>query len=246
MNLKNVIFLGDHIEIMKTFPDNFLDMILTDLPYNITRNSWEQEINLDLLWKEYKRILKQNGVIALTASQPFTSKLVLSNLEMYKHEWIWQKNRGSNFANTIREPFKEHESILIFSKGKWIYNKQMQERAESGLNRIKYDFNHVTETENYNKFNKPSDSKGKNLRVPSSIQKFNVEVGLHPTQKPISLFEYLIKTYTNEEDLILDSCAGSGTTAIACKNLNRNYILIEKELKYYDIIINRISKYEKN
>lgn len=141
MNLKNVIFLGDHIEIMKTFPDNFLDMILTDLPYNITRNSWEQEINLDLLWKEYKRILKQNGVIALTASQPFTS---------------------------------------------------------------------------------------------------------NPTQKPISLFEYLIKTYTNEEDLILDSCAGSGTTAIACKNLNRNYILIEKELKYYDIIINRISKYEKN
>lgn len=238
---KNKIYLGDHIEVMKTLPNNFINMILTDLPYNITQNKWEIEVPLEEMWFEYCRILTNNGIIALTASQPFTSKLVMSNLKMFKHEWIWQKNRGSNFANTVREPFKEHETILIFSNGKWIYNKQMQERVESGLSRIKYDFNKVTNSENYNKFDKPSDSKGKNLRVPSSIQKFNVEVGLHPTQKPVKLFEYLIKTYTNENDIVLDSCAGSGTTGVACKNLNRNFILIEKEKKYYDTIISRLN-----
>jgi len=154
---------------------------------------------------------------------------------------VWIKNRGSNFANTVREPFKEHETVQIFSKGKWIYNKQMQERTGGGLSRVAYDFNGVTNSQNYQKFNRASESKGKQLRVPSSWQKFNTEVGLHPTQKPVGLFEYLIKTYTNEGDLILDNCAGSGTTAIACLNLNRNYILMEKELKYVEIINDRIN-----
>jgi len=239
--MRNKIILGDCIDIMKTIPDGIVDMILSDLPYQITSNKWDQMIDLNNLWIEYKRILKQNGVVTLTASQPFTSKLVLSNLEMYKHEWIWQKNRGSNFANTVREPFKEHESVLIFSRGKWTYNKQMQERAETGKSRVNYKFNLNSKSENYREFEGRTKEKGEQLRVPSSIQKFNVEVGLHPTQKPTALFEYLIKTYTNEGELVLDSCAGSGTTGIACKNLNRDYILIEKERKYYDVILSRLN-----
>ena len=234
----NKLYHGESLEIMSTFPDHIFDMILCDLPYQLTRNQWDIIIPLDKLWPEYKRLIKSNGVIALTASQPFSSMLVMSNLEMYKHEWIWIKNRGSNFANTVREPFKEHEQVLIFSNGNWTYNKQMQERTGSGLDRVKYDFNHVTETTNYNKFTKPSDSKGKKLRVPSSHQKFNTEVGLHPNQKPVPLFEYLIKTYTNENDIILDNACGSGTTGISCMNLKRNYILIEKD----DIYFNRAKK----
>lgn len=238
----NNTYLGDCLEIMPSFPDNIFDMILTDLPYGLTQNKWDSTIPLEPLWNEYKRLIKPNGIIALTASQPFSSILVLSNIKMYKHEWIWIKNRGSNFANTVREPFKEHEQVLIFSNGKWTYNKQMQQRSESGLSRVKYDFNHITESENYRKFERPSDSKGKELRVPSSYQKFNTEVGLHPTQKPVPLFEYLIKTYTNEGELVLDSCAGSGTLGVACMNTKRNFIMIEKEEKYYKIIEDRLSK----
>jgi site-specific DNA-methyltransferase (adenine-specific) len=168
----------------------------------------------------------------------------MSNPKMYKHEWIWIKNRGSNFANTVREPFKEHEQILIFcKKSGWTYNKQMQERTGTGLDRVKYDFNTITESENYRVFDRPSEAKGKVLRVPSSHQKFNTEVGLHPTQKPVKLFEYLIKTYSNEGDIILDNATGSGTTGIACINLKRNYILIEKEEKYYNISKNRIEEH---
>jgi site-specific DNA-methyltransferase (adenine-specific) len=171
--------------------------------------------------------------------------LVMSNLKMFKHEWIWIKNRGGNFANTVREPFKEHEHVLIFSKGKWTYNKQMQERTGAGLNRVKYDFNTITESENYRKFEYASKSKNKELRVPSSLQKFNVEVGLHPTQKPVPLFEYIIKTYSNEDDLVLDNCSGVATMAIAAINLKRNWICVEKEEKYYNIGIKRIIDYKK-
>lgn len=238
----NKIHCGDCLELMKEIPDKSIDMILCDLPYNITSNKWDLIINLEKFWSEYKRILKQNGIVALTASQPFTSKLVLSNLEMYKHEWVWIKNRGSNFANTVREPMKEHESVLIFSNGKWTYNKQMQERTGKGLERVNYDFNHRSKSENYRDFSGREGVKKGKLRVPSSWQKFNVEVGLHPTQKPVALFEYLIKTYTNEGDLVLDNCAGSGTTGVACKNLNRNFILIEQEEKYCEIARKRIDE----
>jgi len=161
---------------------------------------------------------------------------------MWKHEWIWIKNRGSNFANTIREPFKEHETIQVFSKGKWIYNPQMQERTGSGLDRSKYTVNQTSKSENYRNFEGRENVTLKEMRVPSSWQKFNTEVGLHPTQKPVELMEYIIKTYTNEGCLILDNCAGSGSTLVAAKNLNRQFIGIEKEQKYYDIIINRLKK----
>lgn len=235
---------GDCLELIKDIPSGIVDMILCDLPYGITSNKWDCVIPLDDLFLQYWRVLKEEGIICLTASQPFSSMLVMHQLKNYKHEWIWIKNRGSNFANTVREPFKEHESVLVFSKGKWTYNRQMQERTGSGLDRVKYDFNSITTSENYREFDRASDSKGKQLRVPSSHQKFNTEVGLHPTQKPVSLFEYLIKTYTHEGELILDNCAGSGTTAIASINTGRNYILMEKEEKYYNIILDRIKNHK--
>jgi site-specific DNA-methyltransferase (adenine-specific) len=240
----NKVLLGDCLDIMKDIPNKSINLILADLPYGLTKNKWDIVIPLDLLWEQYNRIIVPNGIIALTASQPFSSMLVMSNIKMYKQEWILIKNRGSNFANTVREPFKEHEQVLIFSNGKWTYNKQMQERTGSGLSRVKYDFNGITESENYRKFDRPSDSKGKEMRVPSSWQKFNTDnSGLHPTIKPLGLFEYIIKTYTNENDIVLDNVAGSGTTAIAAINTKRQYILIEKEEKYYNIINNRIKNH---
>jgi site-specific DNA-methyltransferase (adenine-specific) len=238
----NQIICGDCLEVMPLLPDKSIDMILCDLPYGTTACKWDTVIPFEPLWEQYERIIKDNGAIALTASQPFTSNLVMSNLEMYKHEWIWIKNRGSNFANTVREPMKEHESVLIFSKGKWTYNKQMQERTGGGLSRVQYDFNTVSKSENYREFERPPEKQGK-LRVPSSWQKFNVEVGLHPTQKPVALFEYLIRTYTNEGEIVLDNCIGSGTTAIAAHNTGRFFIGIEKEEKYVEIARKRIAEH---
>ncbi|MFA5491168.1 MAG: site-specific DNA-methyltransferase [Candidimonas sp.] len=235
-----IIYHGECLEIMKTLPYNSIDMVAADLPYAVTQNKWDSIIPFDQLWEQYDRICKPNAIIALTASQPFTSMLVMSNIKMFRHEWIWIKNRGSNFANTVREPMKEHESVLIFSKGKWTYNKQMQERTGSGGDRIKYNVKFETSSDNYREFETREENKLPELRVPSSWQKFNTEVGLHPTQKPVALFEYLIRTYTNEGDTVLDNCMGSGTTGVAATNLKRKFIGIEKEEKYYKISLDRI------
>jgi site-specific DNA-methyltransferase (adenine-specific) len=243
-NYKNKVLLGDCLELMKDIPDGSIDMILCDLPYGTTSNKWDAVIPFDKLWEQYERIIKPNGVITLTASQPFSSALVMSNPKMFKHEWIWLKNRGSNFANTVREPFKEHEQVLIFSNGKWTYNKQMQQRTGAGADRVKYDLNHRSKSENYREFEGREGVKLPEMRVPSSWQKFNTDTSkLHPTIKPLGLFEYLIKTYTNDGDIVLDNCAGSGTTGIACLNTKRNYILMEKEEKYFDVINKRIQDY---
>ncbi|WP_407522706.1 site-specific DNA-methyltransferase [Lacibacter sp. MH-610] len=234
---------GDCLELMKDIPTGSIDMILCDLPYGTTSNKWDAVIPFEPLWGQYKRIIKPNGVIALTASQPFSSALVMSNPKMFKHEWIWIKNRGGNFANTVREPFKEHEQVLIFSNGKWTYNRQMQERTGAGADRVKYDLNWRSQSENYREFEGREGQRVGELRVPSSWQKFNVDVSkLHPTIKPVPLFEYLIKTYTNEGETVLDNCMGSGTTGVACLNLKRNFIGIEKEEKYYEIAQKRLSE----
>lgn len=235
----NKIIQGDCLEVMKEIDDKSVDMILCDLPYGITSNKWDSDIDLDKIWKAYKRIIKDKGVIVLTASQPFTSKLVMSNLEMFKHEWIWIKNKGGNFANTVREPFKEHESVLVFSNGKWTYNKQMQDRIGSHFGKARKEQNTISKSQNYRKFDRPPSAVGVQ-RVPSSWQRFICDAGLHPTQKPVALFEYLIKTYTNEGDLVLDNCIGSGTTAVACKNLNRNFIGIEISPEYCKIAEDRL------
>jgi len=236
----NEIIHGDCLKVMRNIKSESIDMVLCDLPYGMTSNKWDSVIPLDKLWEQYKRVIKENGVIALTASQPFTSRLVMSNLDMFRHEWIWYKDRGSNFANTVREPMKEHESVLIFSNGNWVYNKQMEPRKGTGLERAKHSFHWKPRSKNYRVM---EDSKADNiseLRVPSSVQFFKVERGLHPTQKPVTLFEYLIKTYTNKGELVLDNCIGSGTTAVACINTNRDFIGIELDEDYHKIATDRI------
>ena len=244
----SAVFHGDCLEIMKSIPDGSIDMILCDLPYGTTICKWDVVIPFAELWQQYNRVIKLNGAIVLTASQPFTSILVNSNLKMFKYEWIYEKSSGSNFAVVKYQPMKEHENILVFSKNKHNYFPILQERKGSGLKRIKSEYKSNT-TSGHITQNLVTNRKDKNysdLRNPSSVQFFNNREssrGLHPTQKPVALFEYLIKTYTQEGEKVLDNCAGSGTTGIACINTNRNYILIEKEQKYFDIINERIDKH---
>ena len=236
------IYNMDCLEGMKQIPDGTIDAVICDLPYGITQNKWDSVIPLDLLWAEYHRICKPTAPIILTASQPFTSILVMSNLSEFKHEWIWVKNRGGNFANTVREPAKEHEEVLVFSRGGWTYNKQMQERSAGGADRVKYGFSIVPDSENYGKFTNPGNDRGE-LRVPSSVQKFNTSCGpdhFHPTQKPVDLLRYLVLTYTNEGDTVLDNCMGSGTTAIACIKERRHFIGFELSKEYFDKAVKRI------
>lgn len=236
----DTIIHGDCLEVMKAIPTASVDMILCDLPYGTTSNKWDSVIDLSSLWAQYLRVVKDVSAIVLTASQPFTSQLITSKKELFKHEWIWIKNAGSNFANTVREPMKEHESVIVFSKGKWIYNKQMQARTGGGAERVKTPVKFETGSDNYRKFDRVETKVMPELRVPSSWQKFNRERGLHPTQKPVDLFRYLIRTYTNEGDLILDNCIGSGTTAVAAILENRHFIGIEKEEKYVDVANKRL------
>ena len=238
---------GDCLEVMKGIPNGSIDAIITDPPYGTTACKWDSVIDFDKMWEQLNRIIKPNGAIVLFASQPFTSVLTVSNIEMFRHEWVWVKNRGSNFANTVREPMKEHETILVFSRGKWVYNKQMQERTGGGLDRAKYDVKHNSQDrETYRKFEGRDAHKIANLRVPSSCQKFNIASGnektKHPTQKPLALMEYLIKTYTNEGETVLDFTMGSGSTLIACDNLNRNGIGIEMDEAYFKIAEQRIKE----
>lgn len=239
------LYYGNCLEKMNEIPDCSVDMVLVDPPYGTTNCKWDSIIAFDPMWEQLNRIIKSNGIIAMTASQPFSSALVMSNPEMFRHEWIWIKNRGSNFANTVREPMKEHEVVLIFSRGKWTYNRQMQQRAESGLARAKYTVEHNNQSrDGTRKFEGRAHHQIDNLRVPSSWQKFNIASGKektkHPTQKPIDLMEYLIKTYTNKGEMILDFAMGSGTTGVACIKTNRRFIGIEIDEYYFDISIGRI------
>lgn len=237
---------GDCLELMQDIPDKSIDAIICDLPYGTTACKWDSVIPFEPLWEQYKRIIKDNGAIVLFGSQPFTSALVMSNPKWFRHEWIWQKNRGSNFALLKWQPFKEHESVLVFSKETANYYPIMEERSESGKSRCAYTFNNKVTSETINNqtfYNQDGERRklDENLRNPSSIQKFNTEVGLHPTQKPVALIEYLIKTYTNEGDIVLDNTMGSGTTGVACVNTNRSFIGIEMDDKYFEIAEKRVN-----
>jgi site-specific DNA-methyltransferase (adenine-specific) len=239
----NKILNGDCLELMKDIPNVSIDMILCDLPYGTTACKWDTIIPFDRLWQQYERIIKPNGAIVLTASQPFTSALVMSNIKMFKYEWIYTKNMGGCIMNAKTQPMKQHENILVFSIGKCNYYPQREARLESGKNRVKYKVKGggIKEDSAYSKNGiKGITTKYDETRYPKSFQYFNVERGLHPTQKPVTLFEYLIKTYTNEGELVLDNCAGSFTTAIACLNTNRNYICMEKDENYFKIGEKRI------
>jgi len=240
LTLPYTLYNGDCLEVMKEIPDKSVDMVLADLPYGTTSNKWDSVIPLDQLWQTYLRVGATQAAFVFTASQPFTSLLTVSNLEHFRHEWIWIKNRGSNFANTVREPFKEHESVLVFSRGKWTYNKQMQPRSGGGADLVGKMIKRETKSTNYRAFERIEIKELPELRVPSSWQKFNTEVGHHPTQKPVALMEYLIKTYTNPGDTVLDNTMGSGTTGVAAMNLGRKFIGIEKDPTYFATAQQRI------
>jgi site-specific DNA-methyltransferase (adenine-specific) len=237
--MRNKVIQGDCLEVMKDIPDKSVDMILCDLPYGTTACKWDTIIPFEPLWEQYKRIIKDNGAIVLTASQPFTSALVMSNVKMFRYEIIWEKERPTNIFFVKKQIAKVHENICIFYKHQPTYNPQMEKSM--GVNRKLYDGNE-SKTHPRQKY-QSSDDYNYEIRYPRSVQKINRQnlIANHPTQKPVALFEYLIKTYTNEGDLVLDNCAGSGTTGVACKNLNRNYILIEKEPEYIEIINKRLN-----
>lgn len=232
---------------MKEIPDKSINMVLCDLPYGTSACKWDTVIPFEDLWKEYERIIKDDGAIVLFGSEPFSSNLRMSNLKLYKYDWKWEKPSGANFLNFKYQPAKVHEDIMVFGKmatsyskkGTMIYNPQMEEgkpySQKSG--KQKQDYGNST-------VRTPIEqviTENKGTRYPRSIQKFSLDKDkLHPTQKPVALLEYLIKTYTNENDIVLDNCMGSGSTCIAAINTSRQYIGFELDAHYFEISKERI------
>lgn len=239
-----VLLQGDCLEIMPKLKTDSIDMILCDLPYGTTACKWDTVIPFEPLWAEYKRLIKPNGAIVLTASQPFTSALVMSNVASFKYSWVWHKNKATGHLNANLKPMLAHEDIVVFSFGKPAYNPQKTNGHKPGNKATRCSspptvYNEHTSTE-YG---------GQTDRFPRSVIDVPVvnndgtgDGRFHPTQKPVALFEYLIKTYTHEGMVVLDNCAGSGTTAVACENLKRKWCCIEREEKYCDVIVDRLSK----
>ena len=238
---------GDCLEVMKDIPDCSVDAIITDPPYGTTQCKWDSIIPFEPMWEQLKRIIKPNGAIVLTASQPFTSALVMSNPKMFKYDWTWRKPRGTGHLNAKRQPMRDKEDILVFYKSQPVYNPQLAKgepytSLKGGRTPRQSDKGATT----YGKFMNGAEYRNDNygFRYPKQVIDFGVvERGtVHPTHKPVALFEDLIKTYTNEGDLVLDNVAGSGTTGVACQNLNRNFILMEQEPEYVEIIKKRLAK----
>ena len=253
MSRRYKLFLGDCLEVMKKIPDKSIDMILCDLPYGTTACKWDTVIPFEPLWEQYKRIIKNKGAIVLFGNEPFSSNLRCSNLEMYRYDWIWNKNYGTDFQLAKLRPMRSHELISIFSKAKTANGakenmnyypqktplkkpvknggkpttKLLHENNMKKLDKVYYDKSPLTIIEFPPVFNTKNNPR------------------FHPTQKPVALLEYLVKTYTNENDIVLDNCMGSGSTGVACMNLNRKFIGIEKEEKYFNIAKERIEKAEK-
>jgi site-specific DNA-methyltransferase (adenine-specific) len=234
----NRIYQRDCLEGMRDIPDKSIDMILCDLPYGTTQNKWDSIIPLDELWAQYERIIKDNGAIVLTAQTPFDKVLGASNLKLLRYEWIWDKVLGTGHLNAKRAPMKRHENILVFYKRQPTYNPQMVPGEP-------YDKGTVTKfSSNYGKQRKVRVKNTSGDRYPTSIivESNAARRGkLHPTQKPVKLFEYLIRTYTNEGEIVLDNCVGSGTTAVAALRSNRKFIGFELEPEYVEIANKRIS-----
>jgi site-specific DNA-methyltransferase (adenine-specific) len=243
----DTIIQGDCLEEMRKLPDGCIDMILCDLPYGTTACKWDHVIPFEPLWKEYKRLIKYRGAIVLTASQPFTSELVHSNITNFRCAWVWNKVSGSNFQLSKKHPMKVHEDVCVFSYGPLPYHPIMTD-ADISKNhprgqRINEGMCHVVSGEYRYDPNRDSTK-----RYPISIitidrcsEECNSHNRLHSTQKPVALFEYLIKTYTNEGDLVLDNCIGSGTTAVAAKRTGRHFIGIELSPEYCEIARKRIA-----
>jgi len=227
------IYNGDCLKLMTDIPDGSIDAIITDPPYGTTACKWDSVIPFDLMWEQLNRIIKPNGAIVLTASQPFTSALVMSNIKMFKYEWIWKKTKATGFFDAKKRPLNDYEDVLVFFNKQPVYNPQMT-KAEKVYKR---GFVKRKKSDCYGE-EKDFKQKETGLRYPKRI----IEVGnantkdiVHPTQNPVALMEYLIKTYTNENETVLDFTMGSGSTGVACKHLNRKFIGIEKEERYCEI-----------
>jgi len=238
----NEVHQGDCLEFMKLIPDEVIDAIITDLPFGSTKNSWDKIIPFEPLWEQYKRITKKNAAIVLMAIQPFASQLVMSNIDMFRYDLVWEKNKKTGFLNAKKMPLRAHEIILVFYQQLPIYNPQMT----YGHNPVHSFTKHTGDGTNYGKTKIGITGGGQTSRHPTSIVKIPVvnndsKEKYHPLQKPVALFEWLIKTYTDEGMIVLDSCAGSFTTAEAARNLKRNWICIEKEEKYCEIGRKRLS-----
>ena len=220
---------------MKNIPDKSIDMILCDLPYGTTHNKWDNVIPMEPLWEQYNRIIKDHGAIVLFSQMPFGASLIMSNPKMFRYEWIWEKNQAAGFLNAKKMPLRKHENILVFYKHLPTYNPQglikldepIQEEGSANRNGKNYgvaDKSFIRTHKNY----------------PTDIITFSKDAGYHPTQKPVDLLEYLIKTYTNEGDTVLDNCMGSGSTGVACVNTNRDFIGMELNEEYFKIACERI------
>ena len=232
---------GDCLDLMKTIPDASIDAIITDPPYGTTACKWDSIIPFEPMWDELKRVIKDNGAIVLFGSQPFTSALVMSNPKMFKYEWIWKKERPTNPLLCKKQPPKYHENICIFYSALPTFNPQLIKRKdENKRNNALRNYADQTKVET-NKYSERVLSGNNDLIYQPNIIEISMQRGLHPTQKPEKLIELLIKTYTNENDTILDFTMGSGTTGVACKNLNRNFIGIELDKNYFDIATERIN-----
>lgn len=255
VKIENITLLnGDCLKMMKEIPDNSIDMVLCDLPYGTSASSWDKKLPMNDLWNEYKRIIKHNRAIVLFSQQPFTSLLITSNIEMWKYNWIWEKDNGTNFMNSHFCPLKITEDICVFGNGatsfvkngeNLIYNPQFSEGKPYSIISGNQKSNSAVVRggkggrDDVGGYKTESDGK----RYPKNLIKFNRDKDkLHPTQKPVSLCEYLIQTYTNEGDVVLDNCMGSGTTGIACLNTNRKFIGMELDDTYFEIAKKRIEE----
>ncbi len=233
------LHFGDCFDVLEMMQDKSVDMVLCDLPYGVTACDWDVELDLGRLWPEYKRLLKPGGVVVLTATQPFETKLINSNPKWFRYKWVWKKTRAVGFLNSRKMPLRIHEDVLVFSPGKSIYNPQLEpgkpyvsKRKSSGKGGV---YREVKRSETVNT----------GFRFPKDLVEFSntCEKVVHNTQKPVALFEYLIRTYTNEGALVLDNTAGSGTTAIAAINTGRRYVCIEKKMANYMVMVDRIKQH---
>tara|TARA_B100001093_G_scaffold90278_2_gene82289 strand:+ start:970 stop:1698 length:729 start_codon:yes stop_codon:yes gene_type:complete len=228
--------LGDCLEVLPTIKDNSVDMLLADLPYGTTACKWDSVIPLDKLWEQYNRVCKKNAAMVFTSMQPFTTILAASNIDNLRYEWIWEKPQGTNPMNVKIMPLKSHENILVFYREKPTYNPQIwYSTPYSGFSSDTAKIGEVYGNAESKHRDNPEGS-----RYPKTVIRYKQEKGYHPTQKPVGLMEYLIKTYTNEWDVVLDNTMGSGTTGVACVHTNREFIGIEKEEKYFKIAEKRL------
>jgi len=247
---------GDCLEVMKYIPTGSVDLVLTDPPYGTTACKWDSIIPLEPMWEQLKRIMKPNGAIVVTASQPFTTMLISSNMKMFKYCWVWEKSKGLNFVQAKNMPIKFHEDIVVFSEGKTTHKAQCTKRMAynpQGLIRVDKKWSRPKRYENGHNFSRDSHLLERVIEYgnyPRSIIKISnskhQERGLHPTQKPVALMEYLVKTYTNEGEIVVDFAIGSCTTGVACINTKRRFIGIELNSKYFNIAKKRIEEHLKS